>query len=579
MSSWKEVYERWRKFENLDSKLKNDLEQLATDEQELEDAFYKELTFGTGGMRGIIGPGTNRMNIYTIRKAVNGLAHYLLKTGVNVKDRGVVVAYDSRYMSQDFAIETAKVLGVHGIKTYVFRTLKPTPLLSFAVRHLGTVAGIMITASHNPPQYNGFKVYNEDGGQITLDDANQIIETIQQMEDGLVTPVADQDKLEEDELLIWIDHEVDEAYLQELLTISKMDEATINEEKDLKIVFTPLHGTAYKLVMDGLKQLQFTNVAVVEEQVNPDPEFSTVELPNPEEDQAFALAIEKGKELEADILLATDPDADRLGVAVRDHTGEYQLLTGNQLGSLMLDYILAHTDPVILNNARMIKTIVTSELGQAIASSYGVSTVNTLTGFKFIGEKIRQYDATGETFVFGYEESYGYLIGSFARDKDAVQATMMACEMAYYWKNKGKTLIDALHHLFEKHGYYLEGLTSLTLAGIEGTEKIKMIMDHMRHSSILEIAGFQVEAIEDYLTREKVYVTDGKSPEKIELPQENVIKFLIEQDSWVCLRPSGTEPKIKCYYGVRGSSYEESQERLRLLQTTMEKLMDDIIHS
>src|SRR5690625_4393174 len=245
----------------------------------------------------------------------------------------------------------------------------------------------------------------------------------------------------------------------------------------------------------------------------------------------------------------------------------------------MLDYILAHTDPVILNNARMIKTIVTSELGQAIASSYGVSTVNTLTGFKFIGEKIRQYDATGETFVFGYEESYGYLIGSFARDKDAVQATMMACEMAYYWKNKGKTLIDALHHLFEKHGYYLEGLTSLTLAGIEGTEKIKMIMDHMRHSSILEIAGFQVEAIEDYLTREKVYVTDGKSPEKIELPQENVIKFLIEQDSWVCLRPSGTEPKIKCYYGVRGSSYEESQERLRLLQTTMEKLMDDIIHS
>lgn len=578
MTSWKKIYQRWDSFSELDQVLRGQLDELKGNEHALEEAFYQELTFGTGGMRGILGPGTNRMNIYSVRKAINGLANYLISKDITAKERGIVIAYDSRHMSQEFAIEAAKVLGVFGIKTYIFSSLRPTPVLSFAVRHLGTKSGIMITASHNPPEYNGFKVYNEDGGQVTLKDASEIIAEVQQVKEGLTVPVMEKEDLEEKGLLQWIDSEVDSAYLKQLIGITKMDSDTIEKEKDLGIVFTPLHGTANDLVLRGLEQLNFPDVSVVAEQALPDPEFSTVTSPNPEEPQAFEMAIKQGKEKNADILLATDPDADRLGVAVKDQAGEYQLLTGNQLGVLLLDYILTHTDKDVLKNGQALKTIVTTDLGEAIADSYGTKTTTTLTGFKFIAEKIREYDETGEKFLFGFEESYGYLVSGFARDKDAVQAVVMTCEMADYWKQRGKTLLDALNILYEKHGFYLEGITQLTLAGIEGSAKINKIMEHVRANPFKEIAGLRVEKVEDYLSSERKVIGNSEVVETIELPKENVLKFILEKDSWVCLRPSGTEPKIKSYYGVCGKTSEESKEILASLQTTMEQEIDKIIN-
>ncbi|GGB35133.1 phosphomannomutase [Lentibacillus populi] len=574
MEQWEKAYDKWQSFPHLEPSLKNELANMKDNTTALEDAFYKELTFGTGGMRGILGPGINRMNIYTVRKAVNGLANYLQVNCVNVKDRGVAVSYDSRHMSQEFALETAKVLGAYGIKAYVFDSLHPTPLLSFAVRYLGTAAGVMITASHNPPEYNGFKVYNEDGGQITPAEAEAIIGFINEMKNELTVPIVERKQLEEQELLNWIGEEVDNAYLAQLKQISRLSDQEQQVKKDLQIVFTALHGTSYDLVLKGLAQLNFSNVAVVKEQAEPDPEFSTVASPNPEEHQAFTMAIEQGKMVNADILIGTDPDADRLGVAVKDSTGEYTILTGNQFGSLVLDYILSHSDKALLTNARMLKTIVTTEMGSAIANAYGVETIDTLTGFKYIGEKIRQFDTTGETFIFGFEESYGYLIGSFARDKDAVQAALMACEMAYFWKKQGLTLLDALDVLYEKHGFYLEGLSQLTLQGKEGAAQIKAIMDDVRKTPLTEIAGLNVLQVEDYLSGERTIINKNHNVEKIELPKENVVKYILEHDSWVCLRPSGTEPKIKCYYGVCEKSREASEERLASLKSTMEAVME-----
>nr|WP_245347611.1 phospho-sugar mutase [Oceanobacillus polygoni] len=556
--------------------MKTELHTIKDNKHALEDAFYKELTFGTGGMRGVLGAGINRMNVYTVRKAVNGLANYLLANQVNVRDRGVVIAYDSRNMSKEFAVESAKVLGSYGIKTHVFESLRPTPLLSFAVRYLRTVAGIMITASHNPPEYNGFKVYNETGAQIVPEEANLIIESIQKTEDELTVPFLKKEELEEKGLLNWLSYEIDNAYLERLYHMTKMSEAVHQEEKDLQIVFTPLHGTAYNLVTKGLEQLNFPNVAIVKEQAEPDAMFSTVASPNPEEHQAFTMAIELGKKTDADILLGTDPDADRLGVAVKNKTGEYQVLTGNQLGALLLDYILSHTNPQVYQNPRMIKTVVSTELGRAIAESYDVKTLDTLTGFKFIGEKINQFDATGETFIFGFEESYGYLISSFARDKDAVQAAMMATEMAHYWKKQGKTLFEALDVLLEKHGYFLEGMSSLTLKGKEGSEQITKIMDEIRSNPLQEIAGIKVEQVENYLTSERILMAEARK-ETIDLPQENMMKFILEEDAWVCLRPSGTEPKIKCYYGVRGKDKEDSEAKLASLKETMDQIISDIL--
>lgn len=575
MSNWKSVYEKWDAWDTLDSSLKQELEKMKDNETQLEDAFYTELTFGTGGMRGILGPGINRMNVYTVRKAVSGLANNLLNRHEDAKERGVVVAYDSRYMSKEFAEEAAKVLGYFGIKSYVFESLRPTPLLSYTVRHLKTAAGIMITASHNPPEYNGFKVYNEQGAQITPQEAEVIISEIGKVGNELNVPYIEKEDAEQRGLLNRIGEEVDEAYLAELLNISKLDE----EDQDrgpFEIVFTPLHGTAFHLVTEGLRQLGFTNVSVVPEQAVPDPEFSTVTSPNPEEHQAFEMAIELGEKQGADLLLGTDPDADRLGVAVKNEQGVYQVLTGNQLGVLLLDYILSHTDKTSLATARMIKTIVTTELGRAVADYYSVPTLETLTGFKFIAEKIGEFEQTGETFIFGFEESYGYLIDSFARDKDAVQAAVMASEMAYYWKKQGKTLLDALDVLFERHGYYIEDMTSLTLKGKKGSEQIQSLMKQMRENTLKEVAGLSVEVQEDYLTSERVHLKENRT-ETIDLPQENVLKFVLEDEVWICLRPSGTEPKIKCYYGVCESTRDQSEKQLTRLKEEMEAKLDQMI--
>ncbi|WP_138420244.1 phospho-sugar mutase [Aquibacillus sediminis] len=568
--AWQDTYKKWKEFSLLDSNLRQQLDELSS-EKELEDAFYKELTFGTGGMRGMLGPGTNRMNIYTVRKAVEGLANYLKENVSNYDTRGVAVAYDPRYMSQQFAIETAKVLGAHGIQTYVYESLRPTPVLSFAVRYLHAAAGVMITASHNPPEYNGFKVYNEDGGQLPPQEASAVIEKVQAVESELTVPVKTQEEVEQSGLLTWIGEKVDQAYLNQLSTLTNTE-----ADKNLNIVFTPLHGTAYDLVLRTLKQAGFGNIHVVEEQANPDPEFSTVASPNPEEHQAFTIAIEQGKQVDADILIGTDPDADRLGVAVKDGKGSYQVLTGNQLGTLMLDFILSQANEQDKTHGQLVKTIVTSEMGRTVASHYGINTIDTLTGFKYIGEKIKQFETTGDKFLFGYEESYGYLIGDFVRDKDAVQAALIASELANHWKQNGKTLLQALETLYQQHGYYFEDMTSLTLKGKDGAQQIAAIMEDIRKQPFSKIGGLQVKAIEDYHIGERSIIQSGET-EKIELPQENVLKFIIEKDSWVCLRPSGTEPKIKFYYGVSSSSRQESETLLTQLKTELQQRIDTII--
>lgn len=566
-------YERWLAFEQLDATIRAQLIELQQDETAIEDAFYNKISFGTGGIRGKLGPGTNRMNVYTVRKTAKGLANYIKEHTVNYESRGVVVAYDPRHMSQEFAYEVAKVLGVDNIKTYIFDTIQPTPLLSFAVRYLGTVAGIMITASHNPPEYNGLKVYNEQGSQITSEEAERIINAINEVEDELSIETKSLRYLNENDLLQMLQDEVGAAYLKQLLPMSSFVEEKTTEKKELQIVFTPLHGTAAPLAVEGLRQLDFTHVHVVDEQAKADPEFSTVASPNPEDAAAFSLAMELGKQVKADILLATDPDADRLGVAVKNSDGKYTTLTGNELGALLLDFILLHTDERLLSNARMIKTIVTSELGRTIASSYGVKTVDTLTGFKYIGEKINEYDSTGETFVFGYEESYGYLASTFVRDKDGVHAAILACEMAEYWRRRGLTLIDALEKLYERHGFYKEGIGDLTLEGKSGVEKIVSIVDRFRHENYRSFGTLQALYKEDYLIGERINVDGKTDTESLHLPHENVVKYILEDNCWICLRPSGTEPKIKWYYGAYGKTEREVTERLEML----ERELHDII--
>ncbi|GEL77050.1 phospho-sugar mutase [Tenuibacillus multivorans] len=576
--SWEEHFNRWNQFDQLDIKLQEQLTDLYNDEEKLKEAFHQYLTFGTGGMRGIIGPGTNRMNIYTVRKAAKGLATYLEEQGSGFKYRGVVVAYDSRYMSLDFALETAKVLGKHDIPTYIFSSLRPTPVLSFAVRHLGTAAGVMITASHNPPEYNGYKVYNEAGGQLPPGQADDLIEKVNAVEDELSIPVLEQHELEDEDLLRWIDDRVDEAYLDELENVALNRDVVKEQADNLNIVFTSLHGTANELMQTGLKEAGFNQVHVVEEQAEPDPEFSTVASPNPEEHQAFELAIRKGFDVGADVLVATDPDADRLGVAALNGEGEYQVLTGNQLGALMLDYILTHQSE-IPDNAVMIKTIVTSELGKAVANDYGIETMNVLTGFKFIGEKIEEFSQTGEReFVFGYEESYGYLVKDFSRDKDALQSTVLASEMAAYYKSQGKTLFDALGELYERHGYYLEDLHSIKLEGLDGAEQINSIMEDFRENPVDSVEDLSVEAVEDYKAGTRTYVVSGEE-ESIDLPASNVVKFILSEGCWCCLRPSGTEPKIKFYFGVKGKTREEAESRLQQLKGSVLKRIDTQIIS
>ncbi|PEA53718.1 phosphoglucomutase [Bacillus pseudomycoides] len=561
---WKKEYKRWISFADLDAELKQQLEEMQSDEKKIEDSFYKNLEFGTGGMRGELGAGTNRLNVYTVRKATEGLARFIEKQGEEAKARGVVVAYDSRHKSPEFAMEVAATLGAHGIKTYVFESLRPTPELSFAVRYLHTYSGIVLTASHNPPEYNGYKVYGDDGGQLPPKEADELIHYVNNVSNELTVEVADVEQLKQNGLLQIIGQEVDDAYLEQLKTVILNKELVKEMGQDLKIVFSPLHGTSNIPARRGLEAVGFKNVTVVKEQEQPDPDFSTVKSPNPEEHAAFELAIQYGEEIDADVLIATDPDADRLGVAVRNHDGEYQVLTGNQTGALMLEYLLSQKKEqgILPANGVVLKTIVTSELGRTIAKSYGLDTIDTLTGFKFIGEKIRQYEASGEyEFQFGYEESYGYLIRPFCRDKDAVQSVLFACEVAAYYKAQGKTLYDGLLEVFEKYGFFREGLVSLTLKGKDGAEQIQNMMTSFRENRPTEVADLEVTIAEDYKASVRTKVEENAT-EEIKLPKSNVLKYYLADGSWFCLRPSGTEPKIKFYFGVQGDSLQHSEEKL-----------------
>lgn len=544
------TYEQWIQK----SLYENELHQIKENQSEIQDSFHKQLQFGTGGLRGKLGPGTNRINTHTIRLVAEGLARQIEQQGEQAKVRGVVIAYDTRHFSQDFAYETAGVLAAHGIQSYVFKESRPTPQLSFAVRYLSAYAGVVITASHNPKQYNGFKVYGEDGAQLTPQFANDIMAHMQAVDSIFEIPHLSRSQLQSSDLCVEILEKLDDAYLQAISQIQLSE----NVKKDMAIVYTPLHGAGLEPTIRGLQNFGFTNVHVVQQQAVQDGEFPTVIYPNPEEAEAFKLAMEQGKEIGAQLLLATDPDADRLGVAVLVD-GVYQLLTGNQLGALLLDYILSKQPAK--PNAAMIKTIVTSEFGTAVAQKYGVATVNTLTGFKYISEKIAEWELTKEhTFIFGYEESYGYLVSDVVRDKDAVQIALLTAEMAAYYATTGKTLVDVLTALYEEHGYYQEALISLTFEGIEGQQKITSIMEGFRKQRPNQFADIVVRKTEDYLTES----VNG-------LPQADVIKFILEDDSWICVRPSGTEPKCKFYIGVKTESLFESDQKIAQLKAALQQ--------
>ncbi|UYZ21788.1 phospho-sugar mutase [Mesobacillus jeotgali] len=576
---WKETLEKWTSFSELQNELSDKLDKLSKTATELEDSFYKHLEFGTGGMRGEIGPGTNRMNIYTIRRAAEGLALYIAEKGEEAKKRGVAIAYDSRHKSPEFALEVAKTVGKHGIKTYLFEELRPTPELSFALRYLNAFAGVVITASHNPPEYNGFKVYGEDGGQIPPEAADEIIQYVNAVENELTVEVATEEELLENGLLTYIGEEIDQEYVSSLKTLQLNADIVKSVSDNLKIVFSPLHGTGNKPVQEGLKAFGFTNVTVVNEQEVPDPNFSTLKSPNPEEHAAFEIAIRYGKKVDADILMATDPDADRLGVAVRDLQGEYVVLTGNQMGALMLEYLLSQKKEkgLLPDNGVVIKTIVTSEIGRAIAAEYGIPTIDTLTGFKFIGEKINDFENTGEhTFLFGYEESYGYLIGDFVRDKDAVQSAVFATEVAAFYKAKGMTLYEGLLEIYEKYGYYQEDLETITLKGKDGAEQIAMLMSRFREEPIKEVAAIEVTVIEDYLESTQFDLRGNKEC-AIALPKSNVLKYHLADGSWFCLRPSGTEPKAKFYFGVKAETLETSREKLLSIKEAVMNKVQEVL--
>ena len=566
--NWQDVALKWEKFEGLEDYLKTQLENFS--EKEKEEAFYAPLEFGTAGMRGIVGPGINRMNIYTVRQATEGLARLIETYGEEAKKRGVAIAHDSRHFSPEFALESAKVLVKHGIKAYVFEDLRPTPELSYAVRHLHTFAGIMITASHNPAAYNGYKVYGEDGGQMPPKDADALTEFVRQVENPLAVDVVTKEELEQSALFEWIGEAVDAAYLEEIKSVS-VNLALLSNTKDLSVVYTPLHGTGLMLTKRALDQAGFTGLQVVSEQATPDGDFTTVKSPNPEEAGAFEYAIRLGDETKADVLLATDPDADRMGAAVRQPDGTYQVITGNQIAAILLDYLLfAHQKAGTLPaNAAAVKSIVSSELPTVIAEHYGAKMVNVLTGFKFIAEQIKNYEETNaHTFMFGFEESYGYLVQPFVRDKDAIQAVLLLTEVAAHFKSEGKTLYDGLQALYEKYGYFLEKTISVTVQGLEGPAKIKALLDGLRKEVPSNFGGIKVAVAQDFAVNQQVD-SQGVTSE-IGLPTSNVLKYILEDGSWIAVRPSGTEPKIKFYMGVKAATQEEAQEKLVKFQKDLD---------
>lgn len=571
--NWKETYLQWKNFDELDADLKDNLASIEGDQKLIEEAFYQPLSFGTAGMRGILGAGINRMNIYTIRQATEGLAKLLEDYGQDAKDRGVAIAYDSRHMSPEFAMEAAKTLGAHQIKSYVFEALRPTPELSFAVRELNAFAGIMITASHNPADYNGYKVYGEDGGQMPPVDADAVTANVRAVENPLTVVVGDEASLKADGTITMIGEAIDQRYLEEMQSVV-VNQAVIDEMADqVSIVYTPLHGTGQMLVEKALANAGFTNVTYVAEQKDPDADFSTVKSPNPEEAGAFEYAERYGKDHNADILIATDPDADRMGAAVRLPNGEYQVITGNQIAALMTHYILTakKNTNTLPNNGVILKSIVSSEMPATIAQSFGVETVDVLTGFKFIAEKIKNYEADGsKAFLFGFEESYGYLVQPFVRDKDAVQATLLLAEVATFYKKQGKTAYDGLQDLFKEYGTYQEKTISISLPGQEGEAKISAILAKLRGEGLSEIAGEKVQVTEDYLENTRVFA-DGRK-EMLGMDQSNVLKYYLADETWIAVRPSGTEPKIKFYIGAVADSSEATQEKIKAYEAALNDL-------
>ncbi|WHZ31084.1 phospho-sugar mutase [Desemzia incerta] len=573
--SWKETYKIWNDFSDLDPTLKEELTALKEDKSTLEDAFYAPLEFGTAGMRGVIGVGINRMNQYTIRQATKGLALFMEQNGEEAMKRGVAIAYDSRHQSPEFALEAAKTLGVHGIPSYVFESLRPTPELSFAVRHLKTFTGIMITASHNPPEYNGYKVYGEDGGQMPPKDADALTSFVRSIENSLSIEVLSKEELKEKGLLTIIGEDVDKVYLDHVKEVTVDSEMIERIGSDMKLVYTPLHGTGKMLGERALANAGFTGITLVPEQSIADPEFPTVKSPNPEEPGAFEYAIKLGKEIDADVLVATDPDADRLGIAVKTAAGDYEVLTGNQIASLMLHYLLTaqKNNGTLPENGAVLKSIVSSELPTVIAESFGVKMVDVLTGFKFIAEKIEQYETdNSQTFLFGFEESYGYLVKSFVRDKDAIQALVLIAEVAAYYKEKELTLYDGLQELYATYGNFNEKTISVKMAGIEGSEKIKALMKRFRDQAPTEFNDIKVTEVEDFKTSTKT-LADG-TIEAIEMPAADVLKYTMEDGSWIAIRPSGTEPKIKFYIGAKAETNVEAAAKVAGFEKVINALVE-----
>lgn len=571
--SWEKTYQTWNDFENLDKEIRENLESISEDQVALEDAFYTNLEFGTAGMRGVIGAGTNRMNTYIVRQATEGLAKFIEAHGEEAKKRGVAIAYDSRHKSPEFSLEAAKTLGAHGIKTYLFESLRTTPELSFAVRHLGTFAGIMMTASHNPPEYNGYKVYGADGGQFPPAEADELTDYVRSVEDILAIEVAEKDDLVEQGLLEFIGEEVDNAYLEELKTVN-IDKELIERNSDLNIVFSPLHGTATMIGTKALENAGFKNVTLEPDQAKPDPDFTTVKSPNPEDPDAFELSIKLGKEIGAEVLIATDPDADRLGMATRLDSGEYQVLTGNQIAALMVNYLLKAYEKqgTLPENGTILKSIVSSEMATVIAKDHGVDTVDVLTGFKFIAEKIKEYEETNEkTFLFGFEESYGFLVKPFVRDKDAIQALILIAELAAFYKEQDKTTYDGLQELFEEYGYFKEKTISITMSGITGAEKIKQVMADFRSESPTVFGGVQVKSVEDYLSGTRTGA-NGETSE-MNFDKADVLKYYLEDGSWIAARPSGTEPKIKFYIGAVADTQEEADQKVIDFEASINELI------
>lgn len=566
MNKWQEIAKKWQNFEGLESSLKTVLAKM-TDEEKME-AFIQPLSFGTAGMRGVLGPGINRMNLYTVRQATKGLADFIRENGDVAMARGVVISYDSRHMSAEFAKEAAAVLVKNNIQTYLFDALRPTPTLSFAVRYLHAFAGIMITASHNPAEYNGYKVYGEDGGQMPPHDADKLTQYVRQVTDPLAVQVLEDKQLVGNPLYTIIGDKVDQAYLDQMASVQINPELNQEMGDKVTIIYSPLHGTGLDLGMKALKQSGFSQVDVVASQAQADGAFPTVSSPNPESEAAFVEALKVAKEVPADIILATDPDADRLGAMIQDSDNHYQLLTGNQIASLMLDYILRayQESDNMPNNPVAIKSIVSTELATIIARHYDAQMIEVLTGFKFIAEKIKEFEQTQEaTFVFGFEESYGYLVKAFSRDKDAIQALVVLAELTAYHKREGRTLAQALEQLYQQFGYFQEKTISITFSGVQGTETMAQIMSQVRQTTPDTIAGLKVQSFSDY-ANDCIIDSEGNQ-QTTDLPKSNALKFKLENGSWVALRPSGTEPKLKLYIGVKADSMEAAQSLLEAIES------------